>query len=150
MGFTPSPVLPIDANPFTDWTAHLFRADRTQYILIANTASLYSVVMYGRGITDDSVFLKSVMETIVDNLRHNGFSFIAERLIFKSTFKVYLSKSLNRAVTGSMNDLISQAKYYLEDEDVSPYDLSLKLNEMPFSYINHISPREAFSRLKIS
>lgn len=56
LGFTPSQVLPMDTNPFTDWAAHLFRADRTQYILLTNTATLYSVVMYGRGITDYSDF----------------------------------------------------------------------------------------------
>jgi uncharacterized protein DUF6933 len=32
-------------NPFADWTGHLFTADRAQYIIVANTVSLYSVVM---------------------------------------------------------------------------------------------------------
>ncbi len=38
-------------------SAHLFTADRTQYIIISNTKSLYSVVLYGRGITDSSQFI---------------------------------------------------------------------------------------------
>jgi hypothetical protein len=38
----PSEVLPPDPNPFADWSAHLFPADRTQYLIISNTASLYS------------------------------------------------------------------------------------------------------------
>ncbi len=46
---TPTRVLPLDANPFADWSAHLFTADRTQYILFSNTASLYSTVLYGAG-----------------------------------------------------------------------------------------------------
>ena len=29
-------------NPFADWSAHLFVADRTQYMLLSNTKSLYS------------------------------------------------------------------------------------------------------------
>ena len=44
---------------FADWSAHLFTAERTQYILISNTASLYSMVMFGRGITDDCRFIVS-------------------------------------------------------------------------------------------
>jgi len=32
---------PPDPNPFADWSAHLFTANRAQYIVITNTASLY-------------------------------------------------------------------------------------------------------------
>ncbi|NOZ21562.1 MAG: hypothetical protein GXP25_10795 [Planctomycetes bacterium] len=39
-------------NPFADWPAHLFAADRVQYILATNTPSLYSMAIHGRGITD--------------------------------------------------------------------------------------------------
>jgi hypothetical protein len=40
---------PFDPNPFADWSAHLFMADRTQYIILANTASLYTIVMDDSG-----------------------------------------------------------------------------------------------------
>ena len=50
--------LPLDDNPFADWSAHLFVADRTQYILVSNTKSLYSTVMFGKGITDDGHFIE--------------------------------------------------------------------------------------------
>lgn len=53
--------LPRDPNPFADWTAHLFTAQRTQYILLANTASLYSVVLFGRGLTHEGVFLSRAL-----------------------------------------------------------------------------------------
>jgi hypothetical protein len=35
------PTLPLDDNPYADWSAQLFLADRTQYILVSNTRSLY-------------------------------------------------------------------------------------------------------------
>ena len=41
--------MPLDDNPYADWSCHLFTADRTQYIIMCNTKSLYSCVMYGRG-----------------------------------------------------------------------------------------------------
>jgi hypothetical protein len=47
------PALPLDGNPFADWSANLFVADRTKYILLSNTRSFYSTVMYGKGITND-------------------------------------------------------------------------------------------------
>jgi hypothetical protein len=49
--------LPLDENPFADWSASLFVADRTQYILLSNTRSLYSTVMRGKGITNESNFI---------------------------------------------------------------------------------------------
>jgi len=45
---------PADPNPFADWSGHLFTADRTQYLILTNTPSLYSTVINGRGIPDDS------------------------------------------------------------------------------------------------
>lgn len=36
---------PLDANPYADWSCHLFTADRTQYILVSNTTALYSCVL---------------------------------------------------------------------------------------------------------
>lgn len=40
--------LSANANPFADWSARVFTADRAQYILITNTATLYSRVIYGK------------------------------------------------------------------------------------------------------
>ena len=48
---------PLNVNPFADWSANSFAADRTQYILLSNIKSLYSVVMYRRGVTDDGRFI---------------------------------------------------------------------------------------------
>jgi hypothetical protein len=52
------PTLPLDDNPFADWSARLFFVDRMQYILLSNTKSLYSTVMYGKGITDEGRFVE--------------------------------------------------------------------------------------------
>ena len=43
--------LPLDANPFADWSAHLFAGGQTQYIILSNSKSLYSTVMQAKGIT---------------------------------------------------------------------------------------------------
>lgn len=147
LGYQPTEALPLETNPYVDWSGHLFRADRVQYIILSNTASLYSVFMYGRGITNDSLFIKEAMSILSETLHDDGFEFIAKRLVTPAAARVSLSKPLNRSVTGSMNNLIMMAQCYLEDEDISPYDLSFKLNGVIMSYIHYDSPREAFSRL---
>ena len=56
--------MPPDENPYADWSCHLFTADRTQYIILSNTASLYSCLMYGKGITDDNRLIERALSTI--------------------------------------------------------------------------------------
>jgi len=147
---SPAKSLPADPNPFADWSAHLFTADRVQYILITNTASLYSMVMYGRGITDDSQFLGRITNTMGEFISDDGHTFLFQRLIAPSTACVAFSKPLNRSVTGSMNDLVFQAKVLLIEEEMSPWETSLRLNEVPLSSLKYANPREAFLRLKPS
>ncbi len=48
--------MPLDESPFADWSAHLFVADRTQYVLLSNTKSIYPTVKYGKGITNEYQF----------------------------------------------------------------------------------------------
>ena len=43
--------VPLDENPFADWSAGLFLVGRSQYILVTNTKSLYSTVLAGKGVT---------------------------------------------------------------------------------------------------
>ena len=145
----PTQSLPLDANPFADWSAHIFTADRTQYILITNTASLYSMVMYGKGITNDSLFLQRAISLIGDVLKDDGHEFIFERLVAPASSRVFFSKALNRTVTGSMNDLVYQAKSYLIEGLMSPYDTSFRLNAMPMGQLKYDNPREALLKLKL-
>jgi len=133
-----------DLNPFADWTARLFTADHTQYILISNTISLYSVVFYGRGITDFDHLIRRMMDMLRDVMEEDGFRLIYERRVAPQAASVSFAKSLNRSVTGSMNDLVFQAKVHIIEGELSPYDVSFKLNDIPMSYLKYRSPREAF------
>jgi hypothetical protein len=58
------PTVPLDENPYTDWSANLFSADRTQYLIVTNTRALYSVVMYGKGIFDYNKFIDRALEAL--------------------------------------------------------------------------------------
>src|ERR1700734_1699777 len=73
--------LPLDENPFADWSAHLFVADRTQYILVSNTKSLYSMVLFGKGITDDSTFIERALSNLREFLADDGQQFVYRRFI---------------------------------------------------------------------
>lgn len=64
--------MPPHDNPFADWSAHLFVADRTQYVIVSNTRSLYSTVLYGNGITNDSQFIVRALGNIREFMEGDG------------------------------------------------------------------------------
>jgi hypothetical protein len=145
----PSHGLPPDSNPFVDWSSHLFTAERTQFIILTNTPSLYSTVMYGRGIADDNQFIRRALESIREFMVDDGQEFIYERFIAPASETVRFSKALSRSVTGSVNDLVFHAKMWLIERDLSPHETSFRLNEIPMSGFDYRNPREAFKALDV-
>lgn len=145
----PTTCLPLDPDPFIDWSAHLFTADRAQYVIVTNTASLYSVLTFGRRIADNSEFIGAALTAMREYMTSDGTEFIYRRFVAPASGVVRFSKALNRSVTGSMNDLIYHAKFYLTEREASPFDAASALNEMPMSALNYGNPREAFKGLTV-
>lgn len=144
--------MPLDENPYADWSCHLFTADRTQYIIVSNTASLNSCVMYGKGITDDSRLIERALSTIREFMEDDGQEFVYRKFIAPASGSVSFAKALNRSVTGSMNDHIHAAKFMLAD-DMAPSEIGYRLNETPMSALVGLNgrkygyPKEVFKRL---
>lgn len=147
------PSLPLDENPYADWSAHLFTANRTQYIIVANTKSFYSVVMYGKGITESSEFISRALSALREFTEADGQQFVYQRLIAPASGSVRFAKALDRTTTGSINELVKVAKFYLEEGESSPFDIGFKLNDNLLSAIApskvdvYGKPREVFKAL---
>lgn len=144
---------PLDENPFADWSCHLFTARRKQYIILSNTASLYSCVMSGKRITNESRFIESALSTIREFMEQQGKAEIYQRLIAPSTETINFAKAHSRKVTGSMNELVMAATYALELGEETLQDLGTSLNDFLLSAIatkedrGYAKPNEAFQRL---
>ena len=121
IGVEPTTCLPPASHPFLDWTANLFTVQRVQYIIVTNTQSLYSVVMFGRGITDGNQFLKRALSSMRQLMEDNGNEFLYQRLIAPHTGRISFSKTGDNRVLGSINELIFQATCHLETGEESPY-----------------------------
>jgi hypothetical protein len=143
----PPEAAPADSNPFADWSAHLFTADRTRYVMMTNTPALYSCVFYGRGLAQQ--FVGRVLDAIRELMVDDGFELIYQRLVAPTTQTVHFASALNRSVTGSMNDMIYRSQMWLTKGDLSPFDVSFKINEMPMSALDYRTPREAFKALDL-
>ena len=147
---------PLDENPYADWSCHIFSVSRTQYIIMSNTLSLYSCVMYGKGIANDGVFIKCVLEAIRDMLNDDGHQFAYRKFIAPASGIIQFSTALNRSVTGSMNDLINHAKFRLEGDQISPSEVGFELNKILLSILgdkeakrDYGTPEVAFKNLVV-
>lgn len=138
---------PLNKNPYADWSATAFVADRTQYILLCNTKSPYSTVMYARGINDDHRFIERAMDSIREYMEADGQEFVYRQFIASATGAVGFAKALDRSITGSVNDLVYHAKGWLVETQLSPFDVGFKLNDIPFSSLKYVRPRETFKAL---
>ncbi len=149
----PLPALPLSENPFADWSAHLFVVTRTQYILLSNTKTLYSTVLHGKGITDDNRLIERALGGLRESLEHDGQASVYRRFIAPASGTVRFARALDRAVTGSMNDLISHATAWLVEGELSPFDVGSRLNEVLLSALaaggreRYGKPREAFQSM---
>ena len=144
--------LPLDDNPYADWSFHLFTVDRSQYSILTNTQALYSCVMFGKGIADIGRFVEVAMSTIREFMEDDGLAFVYQRSIAPASGTVSFAKALNRSVTGSMNDHVQASKLFLS-EGMAPNDVGFRLNETPMSALTNANgrrysnPREVFKRL---
>jgi hypothetical protein len=147
--------LPLDENPFADWSCHVFSVGRTQYIIVSNTASLYSCVMYGAGITNDNRFIGRVLDLLREFMEDDGEADIYQQHVAPSSGTVQFAKALNRKVTGSINELVRAATFRLIDGDVAPHEVGFRLNDFLLSAIagdgdhGYGRPKKAFQRLRL-
>lgn len=145
----PSKALPEHKNPFADWSAHLFTANRAQYIIITNTKSLYSIIMHGQGITDDSIFIDRALSAMREFMKADRFQFQYDRFIVPEAHAMIFSKRAIRSVIGSMNDLIFQAQLRLTEGNISPHEASMEINDTFLSMLKYSRPKEAFGAMKL-
>jgi hypothetical protein len=111
--------------------------------------------MFGKGITDDSHFIERALSTIREFMENDGQEFIYQRFIAPASATVSFAKTLNRKVTGSMNELVMAATYALESGEVAPHNVGFSLNAFLLSAIaskedrGYGRPKDAFERLSV-
>jgi hypothetical protein len=139
----------IPAGPHLRWYANIFVANRTHYILTTNAASLFSVVMYGRGITDRSAYLNGLLSVLGEHLNGHGLRLIFERCILAHAGGYAFCATEDRSVLGSMNDMVRFCKSSAADRSLCPWELTELINGTPFSAIGYRQPGDAFVRMPV-
>ena len=147
---SPDSTLEPPNNPFLDWAADLFIAERTHYILLTHCRSLLSCVAYAKGINNYDAFIRIANQSIKDCLSVYEYEFIFESLVAPQMGNVIFSKVGNRKVNGVMVDLVKHAKYYLSVDELSPLEITQRLNKIPQCSRKNPWPIKAFSELPVS
>jgi Domain of unknown function (DUF6933) len=145
--------LPLDDNPFADWSAGLFLSGRSPYVLLSDTKSLSSAVLPGQGVTSSSASIESAWGGIRECLEAGGPKAVHERHIAPAGGSVRFARAPNRSVTGPMNDRIRHAAAWLGEGDRSPHEVSIRPNDALLSALARGAaspcgkPREAVQEL---
>lgn len=141
-------VPPPVANRVADWGAHEFRVGHYRYLIFFNTASLYPVLTHGKGVTDEHDLITRLADSVKLVMCGTELEFHYQRWIAPELGEVQFAPIPDRSIMGSMNDLISMAKYHLAYRDESPVELSLKLATSPMGIFGMNSPGEVFRKLR--
>jgi len=96
--------------------------------------------MLGKGITNGNNFVERALSSIREFMEADRQEAAYRRFIAPDSASVRFAKALDRSVTGSMNDLIRHAAYWLAVETISPFDVGFRLNETPMSALGFKGP----------
>jgi hypothetical protein len=138
--------MPLDENPFADWSAQWFVADRRPYILLCNTKALISTVMPGKGIKTENQFIEQTLSSIREIMQAEGKEDVYDQFIVPEIDSICFAKALNRSVTGSMNDMVKHAAHWLAQGNLSSFDIHLRLSEIPMSALKSSGSPYGFPR----
>jgi hypothetical protein len=98
---------------------------------------------------DKGQFLDAALSQLRECLPADGLEVAFSDFIALASRKARFSKALNKAVIGSMNDLVFHAQVHLIRYNVPPGDIFWTLNDMPMSYLHHKSPRAAIKAMSL-
>ena len=129
------------------WLANEFSCCRYRYLVITHEATLFSAVLYGKGVNDIGGFVEGASRAIGLTAKELGVEAIYSRFFADELSSVSFAKIDSKPALGSMNDIARCAKFMLAPGERSPLDVSCSLNEMPMSMLGMGYPFDAFKKL---
>ena len=140
-----------EVDPIRVWHANIITVQRKKCIIFTHSMSFYSFIIYG--ITRKE--LNNLEEEFIKHLARNLFADQIEstRLIGSNNFTTQLvySKTNNRSVLASMNDIANQIKMSIynwpDSEEIDSTKISQHLNKIPMGALNYGFPDRELKRI---
>ena len=125
-----------------NWHANLLRIDRRKCVLFTNDRTLYTFLVPGFTKTHFQNFNEVFRQNLFKNLMLEGLPQRYIEIFLDDIRKIEITKTNNRSVLGSMNDLTFQLKYQIAHEggllNADIMKLNHELNRIPMSAIEEI------------
>ena len=124
-----------------DWHANLLWLNRKKYVLFTNDQALYSLLMYWTRTPRSADFLERFKLGLFKSLMSEGLIDAQIEYLLSKHSQITVTKTNNRSVLGSMNDLNFQIKSMirvsggLTDADLS--EINRHLNRIPMGAIKY-------------
>jgi hypothetical protein len=134
---------------FNEWYINVFFSNRHRYFIISNAATLVTVIIPGAGIKNEADLFESVFDAMGELFNAIGCPFIFQRNIEPEIHDITLADTCNMKILGSMNDMVLNAKYHLEVDNMQPLDVSRSINETPFGYIGMETPSDFLKHYRL-
>ncbi|WP_156022381.1 DUF6933 domain-containing protein [Sulfurimonas hongkongensis] len=133
-------------NDIDVFHCNLLKFGRYNCVLITNNKTLYSFFLFGLKADDFKHFEEVVRERVFKLLIESGLAQSQFEKILESMEIINYSKTSNRSVVASMNDMKRQIESYLEiGNDI--YEVNRKLNKTPYKAIGYKYPVKLFSEM---
>jgi hypothetical protein len=115
---TPAAIEPRDnaTEPLGDWCVNLLRIDRRKCLLFVNEKTLYSVIAIGLKKAHIQNIANVFRDILFGSLLDEGFSAEQAEKILTEYNEIALSKTTDRSVLASMNDLAFRYDVSILDE----------------------------------
>jgi hypothetical protein len=72
---------PAPSHPLLSWYGNLFHQDRRQYFLVVSEATLFAVLLFGRGLSTPESFAAAFLDALRPQLDRAGMSELYDRFI---------------------------------------------------------------------
>ena len=144
MALPPEELIEFDSNSSSllgNWYANLLLISKRKAILFTNEKTLYSFLM--TGVTKSSHL--RVKSAFLAGLRYNLLRESIEEKLVESLLTEYqelgFSRTVNRHIIGSMNDIAKMFKFFIAYEDgwnhCDEREITIKINETPMKFLKY-------------
>ena len=142
----------IPTVPLGCWHANLLLLDRRKCVLFTNDQTRYSFLVTGLKKPDfkhlDEVFRQGLFRC----LRLDGFEQKATERVLEEVAEICFTKTSNRSVLGTMNDMTNMIKWAVHDEggllNLDIDEENKRLNEIPLGPLDYSSGGKALKEVQ--
>lgn len=120
---------------------------RRQFIIVTNSATLYSVVMPGGSCRSAGTFVGAFAEELGGVLDRDGLGSLSSCVISDLSKNLVFCRASDRRVLGSINDFVFGAKVYINEADLPLPEVSHRLNQTPMRLVKYSVPADEMRKL---